>query len=153
MAVLSSSRWLYEELTETLSQQVDLLICVMSDKHPGFKTLKLICETELGILTQCCLSYHCNNVNKRELYLGNLALKINVKLGGSNAELFDALPRLEEDGRPFMIVGADVNHPASWNRTSPSIAAMVGSINPQSTRYFIVKVLLESSNQNKVDSC
>ncbi|ONK74482.1 uncharacterized protein A4U43_C03F6730 [Asparagus officinalis] len=135
MAVLSSSRWLYEELTETQPQQVDLLICMMSDKHPGFKTLKLICETELGILTQCCLSYHCNNVSKRELYLGNLALKINVKLGGSNAELFDALPRMEADGRPFMIVGADVNHPASWNRTSPSIAAMVGSINPQSTRY------------------
>jgi hypothetical protein len=41
-------------------------------------TLKRVCETEIGLVTQCCLAKHVQ-ANKPQ-YLANLALKINVKV-------------------------------------------------------------------------
>jgi len=40
--------------------------------------LKRICETDLGLLTQCCLSKHVFKISKQ--YLANVSLKINVKV-------------------------------------------------------------------------
>ncbi|XP_020092058.1 protein argonaute 2, partial [Ananas comosus] len=133
MAALSNYRWLAEELSKAKQspdgRAVQLLICAMSDRHPGYKSLKLICETELGVVTQCCLSFHANNARKRDRdrYLANLALKINAKIGGTN-------PRI--GGSRFMLIGADVNHPPCWNTASPSIAAVVATLDhPQPHTY------------------
>jgi len=40
--------------------------------------IKRICETELGIVSQCCQPKQVVKMNKQ--YLENLALKINVKV-------------------------------------------------------------------------
>lgn len=40
--------------------------------------IKRICETNLGIVSQCCQPQHVNRCNKQ--YLENLSLKINVKV-------------------------------------------------------------------------
>lgn len=59
-------------------------------------------------------------------YLANVALKINVKVGGRNTVLVDALSRripLVSD-RPTIIFGADVTHPHPGEDSSPSIAAV-----------------------------
>ncbi|GLU22587.1 hypothetical protein SLE2022_386510 [Rubroshorea leprosula] len=128
------------ELLEGLSNQayktkghLQILICVMTRKDEGYKYLKWISETILGLVTQCCLS---NNIAKKgDQYLSNLALKINAKLGGSNVELIDRLPYFRGDSS-VMFVGADVNHPGSRNKTSPSIAAVVATVNwPAANRY------------------
>ncbi|XP_004295480.1 PREDICTED: protein argonaute 2 [Fragaria vesca subsp. vesca] len=136
-----SSVNLLRELLETVNGKVlqegwghlQLLVCVMSRKDPGYKYLKWICETQIGIVTQCCLSKMATKASDQ--FLSNLALKINAKLGGSNVELIDRLPLFEGAG-PVMFVGADVNHPAARNTTSPSIAAVVATINwPAVNRY------------------
>lgn len=40
--------------------------------------LKRICETDLGLVSQCCLTKHVLRTGKQ--YLANVALKINVKV-------------------------------------------------------------------------
>lgn len=44
--------------------------------HSG--DLKRICETDLGLISQCCLTKHVFKINRQ--YLANVALKINVKV-------------------------------------------------------------------------
>ncbi|PQM40519.1 protein argonaute 2-like [Prunus yedoensis var. nudiflora] len=113
--------------------RLQLLVCVMARRDPGYKYLKWISETQIGIVTQCCLSGRANKANDE--YLSYLALKINAKLGGSNVELSDRLPLFRGAGH-VMFVGADVNHPATQNTISPSIAAVVATVNwPAANRY------------------
>ncbi|KAL6502204.1 Protein argonaute-2 [Orobanche hederae] len=113
--------------------QLQIIICVMSEKHPGYKYLKWVSETRIGIVTQCCLSVHANRGD--EQFLGNLCLKINAKLGGSNVELIQTLPHFDEEDH-VMFIGADVNHPVSKKSTTPSIAAVVSTVNwPAVNRY------------------
>lgn len=86
--------------------------------------IKTICETELGIVSQCCNPKQAQKLNKQ--YLENLSLKINVKVGGRNTVLNDAILRripLVSD-RPTIIIGADVTHPQAGEDSSPSIAAV-----------------------------
>ncbi|KAF8412729.1 hypothetical protein HHK36_000698 [Tetracentron sinense] len=126
-------RSLLRDIYNRAEGRLQILICVMTKKDPGYKTLKLICETEIGIITQCCLSINANKANDQ--FLANLALKINAKLGGSNFELYDPLPRFSGNGH-VMFIGADVNHPGAWNTTCPSIAAVVATINwPAANKY------------------
>lgn len=118
---------------DSTKNQLQILVCVMARKDPGYNYLKWFCETNIGIVTQCCLSSPANKANDQ--YLANLALKMNAKLGGSNVELIDRLPRFENEGH-VMFVGADVNHPGAWNSASPSIAAVVATVNwPAVNRY------------------
>ncbi|XVF87066.1 hypothetical protein PTKIN_Ptkin18bG0090700 [Pterospermum kingtungense] len=140
MQILSNDNELRQLLEVVASRAYKLcggnlqfLLCVMSRKDNGYNSLKWISETKLGLVTQCCLSIHANK--GQDQYLANLALKINAKLGGSNVELNDQLPHLQGEGH-VMFVGADVNHPGSHDKTSPSIAAVVATVNwPEANRY------------------
>ncbi len=65
-------------------------------------------------------------------------LKINAKLGGQHSLLASVggAPKLfPHENNPFMIIGADVTHPMGFNRSTPSIASVVGSIDRYATRY------------------
>ncbi|KAE8715066.1 Argonaute protein group, putative isoform 2 [Hibiscus syriacus] len=115
---------------------LQFLLCVLSKKdEDGYKNLKWIWETKIGVVTQCCLSSKAK-IGKDQ-YLANLGLKINAKLGGSNVEveLKDPLLQFHGEGH-VMFVGADVNHPAPHDKNSPSIAAVVATMNwPKANRY------------------
>ncbi|KAG8385131.1 hypothetical protein BUALT_Bualt03G0009900 [Buddleja alternifolia] len=113
--------------------KLQIIICVMAEKHHGYKYLKWVSETRIGVVTQCCLSIHANRGDDK--FFGNLCLKINAKLGGSNVELTQKLPHFEDEDH-VMFIGADVNHPVSKKSTTPSIAAVVSTINwPAVNRY------------------
>ncbi|CAL9146033.1 unnamed protein product [Musa hybrid cultivar] len=119
-------------------KELDLLIVILPDNNGSlYGDLKRICETELGLISQCCLTKHVSRMNKQQ-YLANVALKINVKVGGRNTVLVDALsgriPLVSD--RPTIIFGADVTHPHPGEDTSPSIAAVVASQDwPEITKY------------------
>uniref|UniRef100_R7WCW3 Protein argonaute 1D n=1 Tax=Aegilops tauschii TaxID=37682 RepID=R7WCW3_AEGTA len=97
--------------------------------------LKRVCEIDLGLISQCCLTKQVFKMNKQ--ILANLSLKINVKVGGRNT-VADALTRripLVTD-KPTIIFGADVTHPHPGEDSSPSIAAVVASQDwPEVTKY------------------
>ncbi|KAL6281772.1 hypothetical protein ACE6H2_018653 [Prunus campanulata] len=118
-------------------KELDLLVVILPDNNGSlYGDLKRICETDLGLVSQCCLTKHVFRMSKQ--YLANVALKINVKVGGRNTVLVDALSRripLVSD-RPTIIFGADVTHPHPGEDSSPSIAAVVASQDwPEITKY------------------
>ncbi|CAJ1979202.1 unnamed protein product [Sphenostylis stenocarpa] len=115
---------------------LQLLIIILPDVKGFYERIKRICETELGIVSQCCRPNQVMKMNKQ--YLENLALKINVKVGGTNTILNDAfvhkIPHVSD--KPTIILGADVTHPQPGEDTSPSIAAVVASMDwPYVTKY------------------
>lgn len=126
-------RSVVQEANRKSWSKLQIIICVMAEKHHGYKYLKWVSETRIGVVTQCCLSTHANRGDDK--FLGNLCLKINAKLGGSNVELSQRLPHFEGEDH-VMFIGADVNHPVSKKSTTPSIAAVVSTINwPAVNRY------------------
>ncbi|XP_026418566.1 protein argonaute 1B-like isoform X3 [Papaver somniferum] len=124
-------------MTKLKGKELDLLIVILPDNNVSlYGDLKRICETELGLVSQCCLTKHIFEMSKQ--YLANVALKINVKVGGRNTVLVDAFSRripLVSD-RPTIIFGADVTHPHPGEDSSPSVAAVVASQDwPEVTKY------------------
>ncbi|WJZ93715.1 hypothetical protein VitviT2T_012636 [Vitis vinifera] len=109
-------------------KQLQMLIIILPEVNAYYGKIKRICETELGMVSQCCQPRHARTCNR--IYLENIVLKINVKAGGQNAILEDTLygriPLLTDI--PTIIFGADVTHPQSGEDQGPSIAAVVASM-------------------------
>ncbi|KAM7255757.1 hypothetical protein ACFE04_011498 [Oxalis oulophora] len=124
-------------MNKTKGKELDLLLAILPDSNGSlYGDLKRICETELGIISQCCLTKYVFKISKQ--YLANVSLKINVKMGGRNTVLMDAIscriPLVSDI--PTIIFGADVTHPENGEDTSPSIAAVVASQDwPEVTKY------------------
>lgn len=119
-------------------KQLQLLIIILPEVSGSYGTIKRVCETELGIISQCSQARHAIKCSKQ--YLENLSLKINVKAGGRNTMLYDADPRVKRidllTDLVTIIFGADVTHPQPGEDSSPSIAAVVASMDwPQVTKY------------------
>ncbi|KAJ9550619.1 hypothetical protein OSB04_014664 [Centaurea solstitialis] len=138
-----------EEADQRRKGKLQLIVCVMASRDEGYKSLKWVSETRIGVVTQCCLAPAVNKANDQ--YLANLGLKINSKLGGSNVELVRRFSCFS-DREHVMFIGADVNHPAPSNKTSPSIAAVVASVNwPAATRY-AARVSPQTHRQEEIEN-
>ncbi|KZV47182.1 protein argonaute 5 [Dorcoceras hygrometricum] len=128
---------IHNESTSRLAgKQLQLLIVILPDVSGSYGKIKRICETELGIVTQCCNPRKASRPNGQ--YLENVSLKINVKVGGRNTVLEQALSRKINFlcDRPTIVFGADVTHPQPGEDSSPSIAAVVASMDwPEVTKY------------------
>ncbi|KAG9439497.1 hypothetical protein H6P81_019662 [Aristolochia fimbriata] len=151
MAVLDNSSDLHTILKTICSEteeKLQILLCPMTDRHPGYKILKLICETEIGIVTQCCRSSVANRLGDQ--YLANLALKINMKVGGTNVELLRRLPGLH-DNHHFMFIGADVNHPTGQDQEGPSIAAVAATINWPAANKYAARFRLQKNRTERIE--
>ncbi|KAB2009410.1 hypothetical protein ES319_D10G164800v1 [Gossypium barbadense] len=124
-------------MNKTKGKELELLLAILPDNNGSlYGDLKRICETDLGLISQCCLTKHVFKISKQ--YLANVALKINVKTGGRNTVLLDAIscriPLVSDI--PTIIFGADVTHPENGEDSSPSIAAVVASQDwPEVTKY------------------
>ncbi|CAI7772852.1 unnamed protein product [Closterium sp. NIES-53] len=117
-------------------QWLQLAVVILPGRGTFYNEIKLIAETQLNVVTQCCLVNHAQKCQSQ--YLANLVLKINVKLGGRNvllqSESIGRLPMVAE--RPTIVFGADVTHPSPGDDSSPSIAAVVASRDwPCANRY------------------
>lgn len=136
--VKKALKYVYHAASNKLEgKELELLIAILPDNNGSlYGDLKRICETDLGLISQCCLTKHVFKISRQ--YLANLSLKINVKMGGRNTVLLDALswriPLVSDI--PTIIFGADVTHPETGEDSNPSIAAVVASQDwPEVTKY------------------
>ncbi|KAI6654721.1 argonaute 1 [Oopsacas minuta] len=100
-----------------------------------YKHIKRICDSDLGVLSQCIKDKNIFKANKS--VLANICLKINAKLGGVNHDIDTSNTSFGElFKKPIMFIGADVNHPhVGMDEVMPSIAAAVGSIDSKLAKY------------------
>ncbi|XP_047321840.1 protein argonaute 7 [Impatiens glandulifera] len=127
-----------KKIYRSASNNLQLLICVMERKHKGYADFKRIAETSVGVVSQCCLYQNLNKLTSQ--FLANLGLKINAKVGGCTVSLHNPftaqVPRIFGVDEPVIFMGADVTHPHPLDDFSPSVAAIVGSINwPSANKY------------------
>ena len=122
---------LKQEFERFKSRGICFLLIVLPDKDAGtYKQIKKIADIDCGIMTVCVLEDKRKFVkNLSGSYGANVALKINLKLGGINHKLQTKSPIYETT----MVIGIDVTHPSPGPtmRTAPSVAAMVASVDSE----------------------
>ncbi|KAL3699228.1 hypothetical protein R1sor_017250 [Riccia sorocarpa] len=112
------------------------VVAILPEKVPDlYIPFKKICETKIGIVTQCMVP-PSQGVNSK--YLSSISLKINLKLGGYNSVLASeeskTLPKLSQ--LPSIIFGLDVSHGSPGDANSPSVAAAVATVEwPKFSKY------------------
>lgn len=105
-----------------------------------YSRVKRIGDSETGVLTVCGTidKLYSQKIRTNDLQ-ANLAMKINMKLGGVNHALPQAKRKWLLDSRNrvnTIVVGADVTHPSKQSiEGCPSIAAVVASIDEHFTNY------------------
>ncbi|KAM0797533.1 ribonuclease H-like domain-containing protein [Usnea florida] len=107
------------------SKRIEILLVALPAKDTAlYNRIKRISDQSEGIHTVCVVE---NRFLKSQLsYFGNLALKFNLKLGGTNHTLSKTDMGIVSQGKT-MVVGIDVVHPSPGSGRA-SIASMVASI-------------------------
>jgi eukaryotic translation initiation factor 2C len=110
-----------------------ILLCILPNTGVSlYAEIKRVADTVVGVATQCIQGKHLQAPKTQ--YCANVCLKMNVKLGGMNSYLSTSeLPFISE--KPTIVFGADVTHPAVGSASHQSIAALVGSLDAQCSRY------------------
>lgn len=161
-----------QEHLKSFKDKIALAIVVFpdsdADTRDKYANFKIVCDQYLGIRSVCLnegrmLSSIGKSVAKDletttaltdvqlDKYMRNLSMKINLRFGNYNHTVnFDrTISKIE--GTKTIILGADVTHPGggSFDGT-PSIAAVVGSVDPHFAR-FLGSMRLNPSRQETID--
>ncbi|OAX43740.1 Piwi-domain-containing protein [Rhizopogon vinicolor AM-OR11-026] len=125
-----------ETLTKKLKSKPDLVLVMLSNGDKNiYEGLKHLCDVYLGVATVCVHVAKIRKEKGQPQYFANVALKVNMKMGGVNHKLDENTSRWLL-GMPTMVVGMDVTHPGPGSATgTPSIAAVVASVDNQFAQY------------------
>ena len=118
---------------------VEMLWVVLPTKDiPLYCRLKYLADCVYGMHSAVSVAERLNkqhSLQQRIQYFANIALKFNLKRGGSNQMLSADKLDLIKDGKT-MLVGIDVTHPSPGNvEGTPSIAAVVASTDKTCTQW------------------
>ncbi|GJZ77694.1 protein argonaute 7 [Tanacetum coccineum] len=142
-----------KKIQKLANNNLQLLLCVMEKKHKGYADLKRLGETSIGVMSQCCLYQNLARLSSQ--FLANLAIKINAKIGGCTVALYTSLPaqipRVLTLDEPVMFMGADVTHPHPLDDFSPSVAAVVGSVNWPAANKYVSKMRSQTHRQEIIE--
>lgn len=110
-----------------------LFVILPAGPTPLYNRIKQLGDVKYGIHTIC--SVGSKIVKASDQYLRNVALKVNLKLGGDNHLVQrENLGLIAED--KTMVVGIDVTHPSPGSLdTAPSVSAMVASVNSKLSQW------------------
>ncbi|KAJ7232048.1 Piwi domain-containing protein [Mycena haematopus] len=99
-------------------------------------------DVKRGVATQCLKSKKCTRAKIQ--YWANVALKVNVKLGGINV-VTDTV--LSDPHNPTVFLGADVMHPAPGITDRPSYSAVVSSVDSNGAKYVATQCVQTSRQE------
>ncbi|CAG8548344.1 27881_t:CDS:10 [Dentiscutata erythropus] len=135
----------YNNAKNHLKNDLQLMLFILpDDDEKRYRAIKYTADTVLGVPSQCVQVDKVGKTSKQ--YCANIALKINLKLGGTNQSLEDnELPLFAQE--PVLLLGADVTHPTG-GRAGPSI---VGSLDRQGGR-FTPKLESQKTRQEKIEN-
>ena len=112
---------------------LQLIMVVLPPKDKKlYSEVKRVGDNVVGIPTQCVQQKQVQQA-KRQV-CANISLKINSKLGGIN-HIIDPSVRSPVFTEPTIVFGADVTHPSSTETGTPSIAAVVASMDAHASKY------------------
>ncbi|KAF2008657.1 Piwi-domain-containing protein [Aaosphaeria arxii CBS 175.79] len=118
-----------EQMIAMASQKLRVLLIILPDANAQlYNRIKFYGDVKYGVHTICMIASKLMKERGRDQYCANVALKLNLKLGGINQQVNPQnLSLIEED--KTMIVGIDVTHPSPGSSAkAPSVAGMVASI-------------------------
>ncbi|KRZ11062.1 putative protein tag-76 [Trichinella zimbabwensis] len=95
-------------------------------------------DITFGLVTQCLLPRTINEVAVKKSYstMLNIAMKINMKIGGINTKLLkDEILDNYLYKNNTLVIGVDVVHPSAVETHLPSIAAVVGNVDVSITKF------------------
>lgn len=110
-----------------------LLVLLPRSDTTYYLSVKRVCDLKVGILNSCSILSVFIKQRRGSfdtMTYAQMAMKVNIKLGGSNHKLShqDSASLVDKNGVPIMILGADVTHPTGQiNHESVSIASCVAS--------------------------
>lgn len=106
-------------------RKLDIILIVLPRKvNALYNRIKNFCDRTEGVRTLCVLERKF--MNHDAMYFANVALKVNLKLGGTNHILKEVDMGIISKGHT-MVVGIDVIHPSPGSGKA-SIASMLASI-------------------------
>ncbi|KAH9885253.1 argonaute-like protein [Cubamyces lactineus] len=140
-----------ETLTSVASKPKIILVVLSNGDRYIYSGLKHLCDVFLDVATVCVHAAKIRKERGQLQYFANVALKFNMKLGGVNHELGDQnMSWLTKE--PTMLVGMDVTHPGAGTvRGTPSIAAVVASVDRRMAQYPASLRLQESRKEMITD--
>ena len=110
-------------------RKINLVLMILpSEEKPLYSRIKRAGDLKFGLHTVCVTSNKFVVEKGQLAFFANVALKINLKLGGINQTVNNnRLGIISQD--TTMVVGIDVTHPSpDSNPFAPSVAGMVASI-------------------------
>ncbi|KAG8934182.1 hypothetical protein FRC02_010448 [Tulasnella sp. 418] len=135
-----------------LRSKPDVVVVMLSggDKYI-YTGLKSLCDLVLDLHTICCHTTKIRKERGQLQYFANIALKLNVKLGGVNHTVDDkSLEWLKQ--KKTMMFGSDVTHPSPMSlKGTPSIAAVVANVDDSFALYPASLKLQESRKEMITD--
>ncbi|KAL6749939.1 Piwi domain-containing protein [Haematococcus lacustris] len=151
-----------QEAQTQLGKPAQILFIIEERENQVYSEVKRICDCVIGVQSQVLVAPNIKlgappgGMGRK---MAGVALKVNTKLGGDNTAITGNIgiwcPAVKNPSAPgvvpkVMLLGADVSHPTnlpgqgktettekepSKQPDMPSVAAIVGSINPDCTRY------------------
>ena len=115
------------------NKQPQLIFCILANGGAKlYGNVKQICDTHLGVVSQCFLS--SNLIKYKKQFLVNLLLKINVKVGGVNSSVpVEQMPYMSTESA--MVIGVDLLKPIGNDGLRKTIVSMVASLDRNAFQY------------------
>jgi eukaryotic translation initiation factor 2C len=137
-------------------QKPRLILVILTDSDAVvYRHLKLLGDVRKGIHLICVVGSKLATQTQRDpenlQYFANVALKFNIRLGGTNQILPPTKLGILDEGKT-MVVGIDVTHPSPGSSEgAPSVAAIVASVD-KNLAQFLADIQINPSRQEPVEN-